>query len=362
MSDVLSLPKSYVNTPIVGVNGTKTAVKFKINATVKSRVTGYEFSLDYLVVPRVTGALPSLKLDAKDWPIPSDIQLADPRFFDPSRIDMLIGAELFFDLMRAGKIRMSAELPWLQESLLGWLVAGPVGNVLSVVSIQGYQVIRTSSNNEQLNELMKRFWMIDEQVIESSEIDECERHFVATHIRGDDGRYVVKLPFREGSGELGDSRVQAEKRFKALETRLEKCPDTKRRYGDFIRDYIRLGHARILNDSEKDAVGAYYLPHHCILKPDSSTTKLRVVFDASAKTTTNLSLNDVLMEVPAVQSPLFDILLRWRLHKYVFSTDVQRMYEQVKVNDEHTKYQRCVWRDERSQPLMDLELQRVTYG
>lgn len=119
MSDLLGLPKSYANVPIIGVNSTKTAVKFKIHATVKSRTTGYEFALDFLVVPRVTGALPSFKLDARGWPIPNGLKLADPKFFEPNRIDMLIGAETFFELMQAGKIRMSADLPLLQESLLG---------------------------------------------------------------------------------------------------------------------------------------------------------------------------------------------------------------------------------------------------
>ncbi|XP_062556616.1 uncharacterized protein LOC134221441 [Armigeres subalbatus] len=356
MSDVLNLTKRCANASIIGINGTRTTVKFGVNVSAKSRTT------DYLVVPRITGALLSLRLDARSWPIPTEVQLADPRFYDPSRIDMLIGAEIFFELMQMGKIRMATELPLLQESHLGWLVAGPVWNVRNVVSVQNYHAVPTNCGDENLNELMKRFWTVDEQTIEPLEKDECERHFVTTYARGEDGRYVVKLPFREGAGELGDSRVQAEKRFKALENRLEKYPDTKRRYGDFIREYIKLGHARILKDEEKDPTGAYYLPHHCVFKHDSSTTKLRVVFDASAKTSSNLSLNDVLLEAPTVQSPLFDILLRWRLHQYVFSTDVQRMYEQVKINGAHTKYQRCLWRDERSQPLLDLELQRVTYG
>ncbi|XP_065080795.1 uncharacterized protein LOC135703477 [Ochlerotatus camptorhynchus] len=95
---------------------------------------------------------------------------------------------------------------------------------------------------------------------------------------------------------------------------------------------------------------------------DSSSTKLRVVFDASAKTTTSLSLNDVLMEAPVVQSPLFDIVLRWRLPKYAFTGDAKQMYRQVVMHAAHTKYLRCLFRDDRTQPILDLELLRVTYG
>ncbi|XP_052567476.1 uncharacterized protein LOC128093775 [Culex pipiens pallens] len=362
MSDVLRLRKKYVNVPVVGVNGSRSTVKYQISVKVMSKATNYKFPLDCLVVPRVTGALPSTRVDAKSWPIPKDLKLADPKFYDPCRIDLLIGAEMFFELIQEGKIRMSAELPLLQESLLGWLVSGPVHGSQGFVSVQTYQVSSKERDTKELIELMKRFWTIDAQTAEPGEIDDCERHFKTTYSRDEDGRFIVELPFRKNAGKLGDSRAQAEKRFKALENRLEKYPETKKMYSDFVHEYIELGHARILNEDEKHNPDAYYLPHHCVLKPDSSSTKLRVVFDASAKTTTNLSLNDVLMEAPTVQSPLFDILLRWRLHKYVFTTDVQRMYRQVKVKENHTKYQRCVWRDERTQPLMDVELQRVTYG
>lgn len=75
-----------------------------------------------------------------------------------------------------------------------------------------------------------------------------------------------------------------------------------------------------------------------MLNPDSSSTKLSVVFDASAKTPTKLSLNDVLMEAPVIQSPLFDIMLRWRLPKNVFTANVKQMYRQVLMHDAHMKY------------------------
>lgn len=362
MCDLLSLRKRYVNVPVVGVTGAKTTVKFKATAMVKSRTTDYSFSLDCLVVPRVTGALPSLKVDAAGWPIPRDLKLADPKFCDPSRVDMLVGAEKFYELLQSRKIRLAGDLPQLQESLLGWLVAGPVYNTQNVVSVQVNQAIPTNEAETRLEELMKRFWTIEEQTSVTLANDDCERHFQATYTRGNDGRYIVQLPFREDAGQLGDSRAQAEQRFKALEKRLDKSPELKQMYSRFIHEYLELGHATVLKEGEKDAKDAYYLPHHCVLKPESSSTKLRVVFDASAKTTTNLSLNDVLMEAPIVQSALFDIVLRWRLPRYVFSGDVRQMYRQVLVHPEHTKYSRCLFRDDKTQQIQDLELQRVTYG
>ncbi|XP_055543128.1 uncharacterized protein LOC129728701 [Wyeomyia smithii] len=133
-------------------------------------------------------------------------------------------------------------------------------------------------------------------------------------------------------------------------------------YCNFIQEYIDLGYAKILKTDEIGIDGAYYMPHYGVFKPDSSSTKLRVVFNASAKTTTNLSLNDVLMDAPIVQSPLFDIIVRWRMPKYAFTADTRQMYKQVLMHPAHTKYLRCLFRDDRTQPIMDLELLRVTYG
>ena len=127
----------------------------------------------------------------------------------------------------------------------------------------------------------------------------------------------------------------------------------------FIDEYISLGHARVIDDGKQDD---NYLPHHCVLKPDSATTKLRVVFDASAKSSSGLSLNDVMLTGPTVQRSLFDIVLRFRCHKYVFTADVPKMYRQVEVHEEDRKYQRILWRDDRQQPLLTIELSTVTYG
>ncbi|XP_058840818.1 uncharacterized protein LOC131696289 [Topomyia yanbarensis] len=240
MVDLLGLRRQKANIPVVGM---KTTVRFNVNAKVVSRTTHYEFCLDYLVVPKVTGSLPVTYIDCKDWPIPRGLMLADPKFHEPSRIDMLIGAEIFFELIQEGKITLSTDLPMFQDSLLGWLVSGSVTSSTATNTVKMYQAISQQTNDEQLNELLKRFWIIDEQ--QSAPIsrldDECEQNFMQNYRRLDDGRYVVKLPFRDNVNDLNESRKQAERRFAHLERKLDKCPETKRMYVDFIND-LALGH------------------------------------------------------------------------------------------------------------------------
>ncbi|XP_058840856.1 uncharacterized protein LOC131696328 [Topomyia yanbarensis] len=134
-------------------------------------------------------------------------------------------------------------------------------------------------------------------------------------------------------------------------------------YVEFINEYLSLGHCRVVSSAELKNPGfAYYLPHHCVMKPGSSTTKLRMVFDASAKTSSDLSLNDVMEVGPTVQDSLFNIILRFRMHKFVFTADVPKMYRQVIVDENQRKYQRILWRASKDEPIRELELNTVTYG
>nr|XP_029714229.1 uncharacterized protein LOC115258287 [Aedes albopictus] len=114
--------------------------------------------------------------------------------------------------------------------------------------------------------------------------------------------------------------------------------------------------------SVSDDDGGYYIPHHAVHKTSSSTTKTRVVFDVSAKTTSGLSLNDTLSVGPTVQNDLFSIILKFCTHQVVLTTDIPKMYRQVKLHMDDCKYfVGILWLDDYSK-LKVYELQTVTYG
>lgn len=99
-----------------------------------------------------------------------------------------------------------------------------------------------------------------------------------------------------------------------------------------------------------------------MLKESSQTTKLRVVFDASAKSSNGLSLNDNLLIGPNLQQDLFSILIRFRTYNFVISGDIEKMYRQVLIDTKHVNYQRILWRENSSEPLKTYQLNTVTYG
>lgn len=88
----------------------------------------------------------------------------------------------------------------------------------------------------------------------------------------------------------------------------------------------------------------YYLPHHGVVRESSTTTKLRVVFDASCKTANGINLNDTLLVGPTTQDDLFSILTRFRSHRIVLIADIEKMYRQVMMRSEDRDLQRIVWR------------------
>ena len=79
----------------------------------------------------------------------------------------------------------------------------------------------------------------------------------------------------------------------------------------------------------EDVHGSLLPSHSRIRKEDSCTRKVRVVFDASAHSTSGVSLNDHFMVRPTVHSSLIDLLLRFRGYKVALTTDVSRMYRVV---------------------------------
>jgi hypothetical protein len=99
LAQLLEAKKDFIYMPVFGINEKCTVIiKHKINATVRSRVTDFTVNLDFLVLSRITGNIPTTAVDTTTWKIPANIQLTDPDFGTPQTIDMLLGAEVFFDV------------------------------------------------------------------------------------------------------------------------------------------------------------------------------------------------------------------------------------------------------------------------
>ncbi|GFW42018.1 uncharacterized protein TNCV_1904761 [Trichonephila clavipes] len=118
----------------------------------------------------------------------------------------------------------------------------------------------------------------------------------------------------------------------------------------------------LVNSSSHTSKDQNFLPHHAVIKPSSTTTKLRVVFDTSCKTTNGMSLNSLLGVGSKLQRNIFEILLNFRIPRIVFTADIEKMYRQILVADEDQKYQQILWRNNSNENIPTYKLKTVTYG
>ncbi|XP_053686038.1 uncharacterized protein LOC128735581 [Sabethes cyaneus] len=363
LCDRLGIEKSPIDLDFQGISATSSHANMGTSVTVASRCSNYRTTIPCAVLDRISADLPLRPVDISDWPIPDSVYLADPQFHHPGKISLLLGLQPFLDLLEPGRINLDTDgrFPILQNTKLGWVVSGRYDAINSTSTSSACLI---TSPNETLSHQLQRFFEIEEYINPEPHFSEeernCETHFEQNTVRDQSGCFEVRLPFRENPSSLGASRDIVVKRLGHIERKLNRSPSLKTEYHAFLREYLNAGHMSLAAiPSPKRAV---YLPHHCVLKESSSTTKCRVVFDASSKTTSGKSLNDVLMTGPVIQDSLINILLRFRIPAIALTGDIRQMYRMVKISASDRDYQRILWRWKEEDPIDEYTLNTVTYG
>lgn len=131
-----------------------------------------------------------------------------------------------------------------------------------------------------------------------------------------------------------------------------------------MSEYERLGHMVKVQPTEPivNPSHSYYIPHHAVFRDSSATTRLRVVFNASCRTSNGMSLNDHLLIGPKLQTDLATVIMQWRQYRYVYTADIAKMYRQILVDSHNTNYQRILWCSSPREAISEYRLLTVTYG
>lgn len=347
----LGLTKIPVRGVISGVGGgLNVSSKSKVKLNISSMQEGFQnikLSLDVYVLKSITTLLPSKQVIAAEWVC--SLPLADPGYNTPSRIDLLLGAEVVGQVMREGIQKQGSLLA--QHTSLGWILSGVVdsnSNKQATKLISMHQVCVEEDNQ------LKKFWELEADTKTNikptltEEETRCEKFFAETTRRDEDGRYIVKLPFKSEDLKVEKSKKIAEKRLAYLEAKLNKETDLKTKYVEVLEEYLHLDHMERIPEHEVNNIKGTYLPHFAVVRNDKDTTKVRIVFDASCKGENGVSLNDMMMIGPTLQPELRNILIRWRQHRICLSSDIVKMYRQVKVAAEDVDFQRILWRKDQT--------------
>lgn len=358
---------------VTGLNGVVTS-RVEKATNVQMVIESEVFDMNANIVKTLVGVLPKTIVK---WPreLFKNLKLADSNFATPNNVDIMLGTKAYSQILLDGVVKEGGYLA--QNTKVGWIISGKGEDSAMTANSKRMLLCIHTENEERSDDILRKFWEMEEaprrkKKLTNEEV-KCEEIFKGSYRRLSDGRPQVKLPFKEDPSEsLGESRNQAVARWLAMERKFEKDKNLKEDYMKAIREHLDLGHMERISTSEKEhkiirkdgsvRYSCYYIPHHAVIREESKTTKTRIVFDASAKSNSGKSLNEILMVGPTIQESLIVRLMKWRIHRFALRGDITKMYRQVKVYDEDVNFQRMVFRFDRTDPIEDFGLNTLTFG
>lgn len=266
--------------------------------------TGFKVTLNAFSVPHICSDLQGEDFSwvKKNYPHLRDIEFADSLSENGlMKIDLLIGSDYIWNFLDGNTIRGEESVqvgPVAVSTTVGWVLSGPVKNLskekLSSIQFSSTHVLRVDSrSNNTLYENFEKLWDLDSIGIrEKYKVHEAFEKDVSFQ----DGKYSVHLPWKEHHKFLPDNYENSVVRLSSQLKRLRRDPEILREYNSIIEQQLRSRIIERVDTSKCPDVGkVHYLPHHGVVRRDALTTKLRIVFDASSKATSESpSLNDCL--------------------------------------------------------------------
>ena len=174
----------------------------------------------------------------------------------------------------------------------------------------------------------------------------------------------MSLPWKDSHSLLPTNYQLSLQRLWGLLRRLRQDQNVLREYDSIIKDQIHQGIVEIMEPQEEPNIKKiHYLPHHAVVRQDKETTKVRIVYDASARSD-GPSLNDCLHAGPKFDQRIFNLLLRFHVHRVAFTADIEKAFLMVSMAKTDREVLRFLWVDdiERDQPQpLVLRFTRVVF-
>ena len=359
----LKLKKKPKDGILKGITGKPTVIRHTVSTKVHSLYGPFVNEMTFNVLDKLMDEMPREDYNTSDIDVPKSVFLADPKFHKSAEIDILIGGDVFYKAVLEKKIELKSGLILL-HSKFGWLVGGtlPYRQSEKAETLLSCFTMNAFTGLEELDAKIEKF-LENEEVITSKRVlspeeQHAEDHFSKTTSKSPEGRFVVRLPFKENHEKLGINYGSALRQSYCQESKRSKDESYNQMYVSAIEDFVSSKHVeRVTKEDIR-----YFVPHHGVLKLSSESTKMRPVFNASCKSESGYSLNDFLCVGPTIQPESYDLLLRFREHKYTIMGDITKMYRQIEVHEDDRKYLGFFWRKDVTKPIEVFQHNRVTFG
>ncbi|XP_055933001.1 uncharacterized protein LOC129963022 [Argiope bruennichi] len=270
----------------------------------------------------------------------NNIHLSD-QYHGP--IELLIGADVAETLLTGGYKLLPSGLVAI-ETKLEWTVMGRTrrekgdGNTdLIVTSVLAGGISETDLWNLDIIGIKD----LAEKQSKTEKEEVSMQHFLKTLKRLPDGRYEVSLPWLEGMQPPANNRMIAERRLKGT-IQILQAKNLLESYEDVFHEWLKEEIIEPVDITRLNDLVCTYLPHWAVIK-ENSTTKIRPVFDASAKQKNELSLNSCLENGPNLVELIPSILNRFRLGAFGIIADIKKAFLQISISDKDREYLRFLW-------------------
>ncbi len=352
LASSLRLPRSPQDKLFKGFGKGTVRSRFKVYASLCSTTSSFATSpITFSIIPHSLHTSPPAELDlVLGRASELGLTLSDSAL--GGRVDVILGGAYPWDL--CGEVITQGPFRFI-HTRFGYSAVGPLQAAPTILTI--------AESDSTLKDDLQKLWALD-KVPETTIMSEPDKQALSNFQETttlQDGRVQVTLPFRKDALPLGNSKRQALSRFFHNERSLR----AKGKLNDFnlaLNEYLELGHAHVIPAHEIDTKQpVYYMPVHGVFKDSSTTTKVRPVFDASAKTSTGTSLNDCLLIGPNLYPQLADVLLQFRLHPVGLSADISKMFREIRLDPAFRDYHRFLLRRNEGQ-ISDCRMERVTFG
>ena len=348
------------------VKTTQTKLNIQLN-------TGQPLEVSANIVPFISGSVQRTALNLYSSEnlvhLMKSLDMADsvPSYTESSTVELLIGSDFYLDIILSQKIEVQPGL-YLLASKLGWILTGRTKATETSVK-ESSMLTLTYGNNITETEVftavdsviptkpdLEDFWNIEAIGIlddaSTKHDDVVKKHFKET-LTFEDSRYQVTWPWRDDTVDLPVNRELALGRLKSVVTRMRDKAEVMGTYDSIIKDQLEKGVIEKVNNPETTNI-VHYLPHHAVINPLKPTTKLRIVYDASAKTRKeNKSLNECLYRGPVMLNDLCGLLMRFRLRTVAVVADIEKAFLQIGLQPTERDVTRFLWLKDHQQLRVD---------
>ena len=197
-----------------------------------------------------------------------------------------------------------------------------------------------------------------------SQVERKEAKIIEDSCKKVGNQWLIPYPWQRDPRELPDNKAQALRKLEATERRLLKNPEHAKAYDRQMVEMTHLQFAKKLTkeESRRYTGPVHYVSHHEVIRPESKSTPVRIVFNSSALFQGH-RLNDYWLKGPDLLNDLFGVVLRFRENQVAFCGDISKMYHRILIPEKDQHVHRYLWRNLQTDREPDVYLKTVlTFG